>query len=43
MLLEAGLLKYSEAVDFSSKAPVTRAESAVMLTRMLKYLKFIDR
>ncbi|WP_238653160.1 S-layer homology domain-containing protein [Paenibacillus piscarius] len=42
MLLEAGILKHYEAADFSPKAPVTRAESAVMLTRMLQYLKFID-
>lgn len=42
MLLEAGLLKHSEAAGFSPKAPVTRAEGAVMLTRMLQYLKFID-
>lgn len=42
MLLEAGLLEHSEAADFSPEAPVTRAESAVMLTRMLKYMKFTD-
>lgn len=43
ILLEAGLLQGSETVNFSPKAPVTRAESAVILRRMLQYLQFIDR
>lgn len=43
MLLEAGLLEqHSKAAGFSPKTPVTRAESAVILTRMLQYLKFLD-
>lgn len=43
MLLEAGLLQSSESANFSPKAPVTRAESAVILRRMLQYLQFINR
>lgn len=43
ILLEAGLLQSSESVNFSPKAPVTRAESVVILRRMLQYLQFINR
>ncbi|MCA1295218.1 S-layer homology domain-containing protein [Paenibacillus sp. alder61] len=41
-LTESGLLQGTSAACFSPRKYATRAESAVMLKRMLQYLKFIN-
>jgi len=41
-LAESGLLQGTAAASFSPREHATRAETAVMLKRMLQYLKFIN-
>jgi len=41
-LLAAGIIEGADGGRFAPKQPATRAQSAVLLARMLRYLKFID-